>query len=120
MIASKKGFMLMEALILILIISITFTACLGLIAQSLKVSFRGQGLTDAICKYEFFLFELENGFRADLINFGGREEAGNGHQYIVQSSEEMDSFSFLKTKLIWKSGKESLDSNLLLSHAGPQ
>lgn len=66
---TQKGFMLMEALILILIIAVTFTAFLGLIGKSLKVSSRGRALTDAVLKYEFNLFEFESGFRDELPAF---------------------------------------------------
>ncbi len=114
----QKGFLMMEALILILIISVTFTAFTGVITQVLKISARGRALTDSIMKYEFFLFELENGFRADLLSFGGREDVEGGYQYSVQNEGNDNSYASLKSKLTWKSGKEFLEFDLVLPEAG--
>ena len=110
----------MEALILILIISVTFTAFIGVMAQSLKISSRSRALTDAVSKYEFLLFELESGFRADLLNFGGREEIEGGYQYSIQNEEDKESYAFLKSKLTWKSGKESLEFDLVMPASAVQ
>ena len=111
---TEKGFLLMEAMVLILMISVTFTAFIGVIAQGLKISSRSRAQTDAVSKYEFLLFELENGFRPDFLNFGGREEVEGGYQYSVQNEQEEDSYAFLKNKLAWKNGKESLEFALVL------
>ena len=116
----QNGFLMMEALILILIISVTFTAFIGVIAQALKISSRSRNLTDAVSKYEYLLFELENGFRADLLNFGGRENVEGGYQYSVKNEGDKDSYASLKSKLTWKGGKESFEFDLVMPEVGIQ
>ena len=110
----EKGFLMMEALILILIISVTFTAFIGVIVQALKVSSRSRETTDAVSKYEFLLFELENGFRADLLNFGGRENVEGGYEYEIKNDGDKDSYASLRSKLSWRGGKESFEFDLVM------
>ncbi len=56
---SQTGFLLIEALIAILILSIALVASLGGIAQSLRVAKRGEGVTKMVLEKEKNLFQLE-------------------------------------------------------------
>jgi len=109
----------MEVLILILILSVVFVAFIGVMGQALKISSRAQQQTEAVTYYENFLFDLENGFRADLVNFGGRGELGGGYKFEVSAEESKESYAYLKSKIIWN-GKESLDLDLVMPEAAIQ
>ena len=109
----------MEALILILILSVVFVAFMSVMSQALKISSRSCRQTDAVLKYENLLFEIENGFRADLVSFGGRGEFDSGYHYEIQAQESKESFAYLKSKLMWN-GKESLDLDLVIPEAAIQ
>lgn len=109
----------MEVLIVILILAIVFVAFMGVMSQALKVSSRSRRQTEAVMRYENFLFELENGLRADLVSFGGRGELGGGYQYAVNAQESKEFYAYLKSKLTWN-GKESLDLDLVMPEAGIQ
>ncbi len=74
----------MEALILILILAVTFVAFIGVIGQALKISSRSRDLSKAISEAEMLFFEVESGLRPDLANEGGRGEL-DGFQYEIKS-----------------------------------
>lgn len=113
---AEQGFFLMEALILVLVISLTFVAFMGVIAQALKISVRDQELLEGISKYEELLFELENGLRPDLLLFGGRGKEGAYHYEIKSENEkDRDSYGHFKSRLAWKKDREFLDFDFFVS-----
>lgn len=114
---TSQGFLLMEALIVILILAVAFTAFMGVMAQALRVSSKARQMTEAVSEYEAFLFELESGMRPDLVLFGGGGELAGGYQYEIHSETLKEPFVFLKTRLFWKEGKESLGLELTVPEA---
>ena len=114
----ERGFLLMEALLLILILSITFVSFIGVIFQALKVSSHTHDLTEGLSRYEALVFELESGLRPDLASYGGRGDLEKGFSYEIENREEADSYALLKSRLLWKQGKESLDFDFVASEQG--
>ena len=111
---AEQGFLLTEALILVLVISLTFVAFMGVIAQALKISARDQELLEGISKYEELVFELENGLRPDLLLFGGRGKEGVYH-YEINHEEDKNSYGLFTSRLAWKQGREFLDFDFFAS-----
>lgn len=112
---NNRGFLLIEALIAILLLSLVLTASLGGIAQGLKLSKRGEDTTKAILAFENLLFDFETGERLDLVLYGGRGKLEEGLGYEIdpqrkapKEEESLVSFSSLNLALSWKEGKESL------------
>ena len=99
----------MEALILLLILSVTFVSFMAVMVQALRVSVKGREITEAVSSYEQFLFELENGLRPDIVGYGGRGVLAKGYQYEIRNEENLDSYSFLRGRILWKKGNEFLD-----------
>ena len=110
---SRDGFLLLEALIAILILSIALVASLGGIAQALRIAKRGEETTRNLLAFERILYELETGERLDLVSEGGKGELEGGSQYQI----EKDSFSFLKTRLLGRDKKEVLNFETFLGEA---
>ena len=118
----------MEALILILILSVSFVSFVGVTLQALKVSSRTRDLTEGLTKYESLVFELENGLRPDLASYGGRggfpagrkSEEESNDRYEIQNVEEPESYALLKNRLLWKKGDDSLDFDLFASKGALQ
>ena len=122
----------MEALILILILSVSFVSFVGVTLQALKVSSRTRDLTEGLTKYESLVFELENGLRPDLASYGGRGEFSSpensrpksrpeaGYRYEIRNEEETESYALLKNRLLWKKGNDSLDFDLFASKGALQ
>jgi len=82
MIRSNKGFILMEVLISIMIISIAMAAAVTGMGRALKLTGRSEEFTRGTLPMETLLFELETGGRADLIE-GGGEATVEGREYLV-------------------------------------
>lgn len=100
-----RGFLLIEALIAILLLSLVLVASLGGIAQALRISKRGEETTKAILAFENLLFDLETGGRLDLVLYGGKGRLKEGYDYEISPSN---------MRLSWKEGKESLDLETFL------
>lgn len=105
---NSEGFLLVEALIAILILSVVLVASLGGIAQTLKLSKRGEETTKAILAFENLLFDFETGERLDLVLYGGKGRSEEGYDYEINPSA---------TRLSWKEGKESLDLQTFFQEA---
>ena len=118
--ARRKGFLIVEVLIVIMILAVAFTAFLGGMAQVLKVSSKSSRMTDAISRYDSLLFEIENGLRPDLAGYGGHGELGEGYRYQIDSKAGREFSSLLKSRFSWKEGKEFLELELLASKAPTQ
>lgn len=115
--ARQNGFLLVEALAAIVILSIAAATFLAGMAQALHVQNKTNETTRAILQFEKELYGLETGKRLDLILYGGREPR-DSYQLAVESQEKIDSsgklpsFYHLKMKLSWKDAKEFLEENL--------
>lgn len=110
----QSGFLLMEALLALLVLSVAFVVCLGAVAQALRLSSRAEETTKAVLASETLLFELETGMRPDLVVFGGRGERAP-YRYVIESETTNDlekpivSFYDLKARMDWKEGRDYLD-----------
>ncbi len=112
----QNGFLLMEALVLILVLSVVFVSFMGLVTQALKISSRSHGQSEAIMKIEKIVFEIGNGLRPDLASFGGQENLGPGISCAIKA-DSASSFALIKSKAAWKNGKEFLDFSFLAPEA---
>lgn len=112
-ISCAKGFLMMEVLLAILILSIAFVSFAAVIGQVLKVTSKSQDLTLALLKYEEALFELENGQRNDVVHYGGQGAAGEDYGYAFQSDAVSGNYFTLKGKLLWKKGNDFLEVDLI-------
>lgn len=106
--ASQEGFLLIEALIAILLLSLVLTASLGGIAQALRLSKRGEETTKAVLAFENLLFDLETGERLDLVYYGGKGRLEEGYDYEINPSN---------MRLSWKQDKEFLDLQTFFQEA---
>ena len=104
-----KGFFLLESLIVLLILAVVFVSFTTVLSQALRISAKGSEITEAISRYEQWIFELENGFRPDLVRYGGQGKLDGGYQYEVRNQESRDLYSWVKTHLSWKKGHEFLN-----------
>ena len=116
----QSGFLLTEALILVLIVSLVFIACMRVMSQTIEISSRSAGLTEAISNYEKHLFELESALRPDLAGFGGHGELEREYNYEIQNLENREIYSFLQTKFSWNQGRDFLDLSLVVPEGGIQ
>ncbi len=105
----QQGFLLMEVLIAVLILSIAFVSFTAVLAQVLRVDSRARNFNRALEGYEKFLFEMENGQRSDLVTEGGQGPLGEEGRYDFQSLKQEGDYFFLKGRVSWKNGKDSLD-----------
>jgi len=119
-IPQQKGFLIIEVLIVIMIIAITFVAFMGAMAQGLRVSSKSDEITDAISRYESFLFEIENGLRPDLAGYGGNGDLAGGYCYQIKTEKSSELTSLLQSQLSWKENKECLNLEVLVSKAPAQ
>ena len=110
---TSEGFLLMEVLILLLILSVTFVSFMAVMGQALHISARSREITEAVSICEQFLFELENGFRSEVVSDGGHGVLEKDYQYEIRSEENSDSYSFLKGRVLWKKGNEFLDLDFI-------
>ena len=136
---SAKGFLLIEALIAILILSVVLVAALGGISQGLRLSSRAEETTKAVLAFESLLFELETGTRSDLVGFGGSGNLGEYSYHIESQSSDSEnsspseaesdsdsdsdhegpSFYQIKGRMDWKDGKENIALEAYLSQGAP-
>lgn len=113
--AQQSGFLLIEALIAIVILSIVTVTFLAGMAQALKVQDKVNRTTEAILQFEKLLYELETGRRHDLLTYGGREklqtydlEVKSEELNPTRRTQDLPSFYHLKIKLSWKDAREFL------------
>lgn len=66
-----RGFLLVEVLVALVIIAIAVTASLTGLGRALKVTGRTEAFTRTVLPMESVLFDLETGYRTDLIEEGG-------------------------------------------------
>ena len=104
----EKGFLLTEAVVVILILAIGFTAFVGVLSQALKVSSRAQRLTEALLQFENLLFQLETGERVDLIDYGGQGRLMENYRYQIQTKEKEKGLYQVKNILAWRQGREAV------------
>ena len=112
----RQGFLLIEALLALLILSLVLVASLGAIAQGLRIAKKGEETTRALLTFEKILFDLETGKRLDWVLYGGKGEWDEKYQYEMTSRVEtnLPLFSSLKTRLSWKEGRGSLQLETFL------
>ena len=111
----EKGFFLVEALIALLILSVTLVALIGVTGQALKISERGIKTTEALLGMEEILFQLESGIRVDLVKYGGRENLKGGYSFDVSDSKVLTEASNIR---LLKDKSEILALNAFLQDKG--
>jgi len=85
---NHAGFLLMEALVSIAILSIALLVGLSAMGQALYVAKKTEELTEMIVSSEDLLFTLETGSRTDLIFYGGKGKVqANDSLYEIKSEE---------------------------------
>jgi len=112
--STRKGFILLEVLMTLLILAVSFAVFMGAMAQVLRVSSRASQAMDAVSQYEALLFEVESGVRPDLAGYGGRGDLKNNYHYRILAEERGDFGSFLRSHLFLKEGKESFELELMV------
>ena len=117
---TDAGFLLVEVLMAILILAIAFVAFMGAMAQSMKVSYKSSQTTEAISRYEAFLFEIENGLRPDLAGYGGQGDLEGDYRYQIQAESGGEFGTLLKGRFSWKGGREFLEHEVFVSKAPAQ
>lgn len=116
----RQGFLLIEVLLAILIISVAFTASAGVLRQALMISEKTIQTTEAISAYENLQFELDAGTRPDLVAYGGKGPLANKYRYSLEPLAEDESFFWTKSRILSGSGKDLLSHDLFLSEAPVQ
>ena len=114
----ERGFLLVEVLLAILILSTAITAFLGSLSQVLRVTRREIETTQAILPLEHLLFELEIGERSDLLSTGGAGKIG-GVGYAVLSKAIARDFRSLNIRVGSKNEREILKTDVFLSERPP-
>jgi len=111
---SPKGFLLIEALVAVLILSAALAASLGALGQALRLTRCAEAHTRAVHALEDLLFDLETGGRADLLRYGGKGPLED-YQYEIKSvpieiatSLLPTSFYDLSLRLILNGGRDFL------------
>ena len=117
---STDGFLIVEVLVVIAILAVSFVIFMGAMAQALKISSRSSRLSEAVSQYEPFLFELESGLRLDRVDYGGEGSLDKSYHYRIDVQKYDDIRSFLKSRLSWNDGKESLDLGVLVLRVSAQ
>ena len=115
-----KGFLIIEVLMVMMILAVSFTAFMGAIGQVLKISSRSAHLTEAVSKSEGLLFELSSGLRPDLADYGGRGNLGEDFRYHIEETAPSEFNSQLKGRFAWRNGKESLEFEVAVLRASVQ
>jgi len=116
-ILSQRGFTLLEVLIAVVILSVTVTAFIAGISQSLRLSQRSEEITQAVLKLEASFSELETGERSELVRYGGRESRGRNASIEIKSEAHSSGLRSLVIKDI-KNGKERLSFDAFLMEGG--
>ena len=111
--SNDNGFLLLEALIAMLILSVTFVAVAGAVLQALRVSERAEETTGAVLKADNALFELESGLRADLVKYGGRENLGGDYQLETIPRDGRNLFHEHRIRVL-KRGNPVLEQDVFL------
>ncbi len=117
---SQKGFLIMDVLIAASILAVAFTVFLSAITQALRVSSRSSQTTDAISRFEPFLFEIESGLRADLASGGGKGDLEENYHYAIEKIKDDVFNSLLKNRLSWKNDREHLELQIKVLKAPVQ
>ncbi len=115
---SDRGFLLLEVLVTIAILSIVIVSFFGVIGTALRISEKGRGIALAAADYDRLVFELESGLRPDLAGYGGSGEGEGGCRYQLEAETSRDLYSQLKGQISWKNGTEALGLDLIVSEAG--
>ena len=115
-----KGFLLIEAMLLMLVLAVGFAAFVTVLAQVLKISVRAQNVTEGRLRFEELLFDLETGSRSDLVAFGGTGILRDGYRYEIQSREKGPGFYQMQTQLTGPLEKEGLEFDLYLAEGARQ
>ena len=117
---SQGGFLLLEVLMALLVLAVTFAAFMGAMTQALRVSVRANHTMDAVSQLEPLLFEIESGVRADLASDGGKGDLKDGYHYEIEATGEGDLGSRLKGRFLSKDNKASLELDILVLKAPVQ
>ena len=88
--------------------------------HALRISARSSRVSEAVSRYEPLLFELESGLRLDRVDYGGEGSLDQNYHYRIEVQKHDDFSSFLKSRLWWNEGKESLDLGVLVSRTPAQ
>lgn len=107
----QRGFLLIEALIAISILSIAAVVFLGLIGKALRIAANGRDLQAALSADEELLFDLNAGLRADLTAYGGKGRSETGANYEITPLTSRASYADLEVKSV-------LPLRLIVSESG--
>jgi len=118
---AEGGFLLVEVLIAIVILSVVLVATVGGVFQALRISDRAKAMSATIRATEQLLFELASGERLDLVVYGGRGKVEEKYQYEVES-DQLDVtgsvipfyFYLLKMRVGPEGSRNFMDLNLFL------
>lgn len=99
-IGSRKGFLILEVLVAVCVLSVAFVVFLGVLAQAIKVSARSARSMEAVGKFETLWFDLQCGLRPDLVRYGGRGNAGDGYFHEIEIRTDNETGSLLAAR-IW-------------------
>jgi type II secretory pathway pseudopilin PulG len=111
-----RGFLLIEVLIAVLLLSTVLTALGGVFVQCLKISKREKETMQALLYTEPFLFQLETGQRAGWIRYGGQESAGTDGNVRVGAGPEPGDFRTCELNY-FKNRKSILNLELWMKNA---
>ena len=111
----QKGFLLIEVLVAILVLSISMVAIVGTIGQVLTLSKRADETAKAVFQMENLLFSLESGARSDLVLYGGRENLSDGFGCEIKTVRETEPFYSLKARLFQKDNVPFLNLEAFLA-----
>ncbi len=107
---------MLEVLIALLILAVTFTASMGVVFRALRISQRAEETTEAVLKTDKVLFELESGLRADLAKYGGREILDENYQFETTAKGREVFFQDHKIRIL-KHGVPILTKDVVLREA---
>lgn len=113
---SDKGFLIVDALIAISILAVSFVFFMGGMAQVLRVSTKSSRTMEALSTFESLLFQIDSGVRPDLAGYGGIG-ALDGFNYRIERSSGDEQDVFLNGRLSWKGSKEFIEQEIVVLRA---
>ena len=96
---NQKGYFLIEALMALLLLSLTLVALIGSTGQALKIFKRQTETTHSLLKMEEIFFDLETGLRPDLVRYGGTEKSDKKSEFQVLNTVSDHHFAIVNVIL---------------------
>ena len=90
---NARGFLLVEALLAMLVLTLAASASFQSILQASAAAKRSEALSAGILKTEEELFDLESGIRPDLVVYGGKENLAGDYRMDFNVEEEAEGYS---------------------------